>query len=343
MQTLSRYYSNTFSDTEKQNAINLFLGVYVPRNITTPIWELSSDYILHHSLTRGIRPCHSRSTSQWWDAERPGRLALLMPVTPFELKVDLYLDHHRPYEFCILSELFSHLKSHSVRDYMPHFTTDESPFSVRRQPGKRQEELSRSQSTSPAIKNPGMTGQASTSSTISSGTSSTESEAGDEDELSVVSSMSEDEEDSNPSLSLTSFFPPMTETYGNYLQEPSRVDSIIYKRYEQIYCATGAPEGKTAAATAPLVLIQRSSFCLDSSVETDPLTVTHRCRNIYEEHVMMAVRGPQPPDNRYDPLARKDHAAEVGVEAEVSEEAIKIDPCLNCPHPLPPQGLEADA
>lgn len=309
MQTLSRYYSNTFSDTEKQNAINLFLGVYIPRNNTTPIWELSSDYILHHSLTRGVRPCHSRSTSQWWDAEVMESLplaveetrktvALLMPVTPFEPKVDLYLDHHRPYEFCILSELFSHLMSHSVRDYMPHFTTDESPFSVRRRPGKRQEELSRSQSTSPAIKNPGMTGQASTSSTASSGTSSTESEASDEDELSVVSSMSEDEEDSNPSLSLTSFFPPMTETYGNYLQEPSRVDNLIYKRYEQIYRATSAPEGKGAAATAPLVLIQRSSFCLDSSVETDPPTVTRRCRNIYEEHVMTAVRGPQPPDNR---------------------------------------------
>ena len=154
---------------------------------------------------------------------------------------------------------------------MPHFTTDESPFSVRRRPGKRQEELSRSQSASPAIKNPGMTGQASTSSTTSSGTryaktlswyscglwplnslclccvckdcgmfsngvlysSSTESEASDEDELSVVSSISEDEEDSNPSLSLTSFFPPMTETYGNYLQEPSRADSLIYKRWNK--------------------------------------------------------------------------------------------------------------
>lgn len=30
MQTLSRYYSNTFSDTEKQHSINLFLGLYIP-------------------------------------------------------------------------------------------------------------------------------------------------------------------------------------------------------------------------------------------------------------------------------------------------------------------------
>lgn len=29
MQTLSRYYSNTFSDQEKQHTINLFLGKYI--------------------------------------------------------------------------------------------------------------------------------------------------------------------------------------------------------------------------------------------------------------------------------------------------------------------------
>lgn len=32
MQTLSRYYSNTFSDTEKQHSINLFLGYYIPHD-----------------------------------------------------------------------------------------------------------------------------------------------------------------------------------------------------------------------------------------------------------------------------------------------------------------------
>lgn len=30
MQTLSRYYSNTFSDTEKQHSMNLFLGYFIP-------------------------------------------------------------------------------------------------------------------------------------------------------------------------------------------------------------------------------------------------------------------------------------------------------------------------
>lgn len=61
-------------------------------------------------------------------------------------------------------------KKLSCRDYMPNFTTDESPFTVRLRIGKRQEELALAQSAAPPIKNPSMTGQASTSSTASSGT-----------------------------------------------------------------------------------------------------------------------------------------------------------------------------
>lgn len=63
VQTLSRYYSNTFSglfsnrsnsffkyfyiDTEKQHAMNLFLGVFRPKNGRSHFWELASDYHLH--------------------------------------------------------------------------------------------------------------------------------------------------------------------------------------------------------------------------------------------------------------------------------------------------------
>uniref|UniRef100_A0A0N5CAH5 SAC domain-containing protein n=1 Tax=Strongyloides papillosus TaxID=174720 RepID=A0A0N5CAH5_STREA len=50
IQTISRYYSNTFGDYEKQNSINLFLGLYVPyemKNIYPPIWDMPSDFVLH--------------------------------------------------------------------------------------------------------------------------------------------------------------------------------------------------------------------------------------------------------------------------------------------------------
>ncbi|CAJ0927665.1 unnamed protein product, partial [Mesorhabditis belari] len=48
LQTLSRYYSNTFGDYDKQAAINLFLGIYRPQiTCQTSLWDLSSDYYLH--------------------------------------------------------------------------------------------------------------------------------------------------------------------------------------------------------------------------------------------------------------------------------------------------------
>jgi hypothetical protein len=42
-----RFYSNAYTDAEKQDAINLFLGNYVPLPGAPPLWELDSDYYLH--------------------------------------------------------------------------------------------------------------------------------------------------------------------------------------------------------------------------------------------------------------------------------------------------------
>lgn len=48
MQTCRRYYSNTFSDAEKQNAHNLFLGLFIPEDNKPAIWENMNDYYLHN-------------------------------------------------------------------------------------------------------------------------------------------------------------------------------------------------------------------------------------------------------------------------------------------------------
>lgn len=51
IQTLSRYYSNTFNDLEKQNGINLFLGLFRPYLTPKPmLWELYSDRYLHFPI-----------------------------------------------------------------------------------------------------------------------------------------------------------------------------------------------------------------------------------------------------------------------------------------------------
>lgn len=77
----------------------------------------------------------------------------------------IYIFFYRPYELSLLSEVYAYKISHSVRDFMPHFTTSFSPFAVRIRPGRRREETGNKNLN---MKNPSMTGQSSTSSTTSS-------------------------------------------------------------------------------------------------------------------------------------------------------------------------------
>lgn len=173
MQTLSRYYSNTFSDAEKQNTINLFLGLFIPDENKPQIWEYSTDYYFHH---KPVCLNIDRPLSQWWDTD----VLKCLPYAYNNLAkacteiirihqrdaemIDAYVDYHRPYELSIVSDVFSYQISNSIRDFMPNGTTNYSPFTIRIRPGKRREQMSNKN----LMKNPSLTGQSSTSSTASS-------------------------------------------------------------------------------------------------------------------------------------------------------------------------------
>lgn len=45
--SVRRFYSNAYTDDEKQGAINLFLGNFIPKRGQPALWELNSDYYLH--------------------------------------------------------------------------------------------------------------------------------------------------------------------------------------------------------------------------------------------------------------------------------------------------------
>ena len=47
LNTVSRYYSNSFTDADKQDAINVFLGKYLPDPDELELWSLDSDKFLH--------------------------------------------------------------------------------------------------------------------------------------------------------------------------------------------------------------------------------------------------------------------------------------------------------
>ncbi|KAL5230826.1 hypothetical protein ABZP36_029602 [Zizania latifolia] len=47
LKSIKRYYSNAYTDGEKQDAINLFLGYFQPQDGKPSLWELDTDYYLH--------------------------------------------------------------------------------------------------------------------------------------------------------------------------------------------------------------------------------------------------------------------------------------------------------
>nr|GMC77408.1 phosphoinositide phosphatase SAC2-like isoform X1 [Ipomoea batatas] len=51
--TIQRYYSNAYMDAEKQDAINVFLGYFLPLDGKPALWELDSDQFGRHSLAFG--------------------------------------------------------------------------------------------------------------------------------------------------------------------------------------------------------------------------------------------------------------------------------------------------
>ena len=61
------FHSNSL-DADKQMAINVFLGVFQPQEGEKNVWELSTDYYLHHTLARVLPQTHSTSShTKWWD------------------------------------------------------------------------------------------------------------------------------------------------------------------------------------------------------------------------------------------------------------------------------------
>jgi len=48
IESIRRFYSNSFVDAQRQEAINLFLGNYTITKGQPTLWELTTDYYLHH-------------------------------------------------------------------------------------------------------------------------------------------------------------------------------------------------------------------------------------------------------------------------------------------------------
>ncbi|CAH1159816.1 unnamed protein product [Phaedon cochleariae] len=297
MQTLSRYYSNTFSDAEKQNAINLFLGLFIPEEEKPQIWDYTNDYYFHH------KPIifSLKSMTQWWDNgvlkclpyafnDLTKACSELIQVHSRDVEmIDSYLDYYRPYELGVLDDLFSLKISNSIRDFMPSFTTSYSPFALRVRPVRRREEGS---TKGAAMKNPSVTGQSSSCSTASSTSSSSENESSDDEDGSyakVAEGTSSKGSIPEP-FTFKRMFPTMKQVYGTELQRPSPEDILTYKKYVLI--------GKKASGSAKSIFTSPcgemktvGDIPRDTCFKVTPPIVSQGSIQVYKKYISVGEKG----------------------------------------------------
>uniref|UniRef100_A0A671X4W9 FIG4 phosphoinositide 5-phosphatase n=1 Tax=Sparus aurata TaxID=8175 RepID=A0A671X4W9_SPAAU len=137
MQTLSRYYSNAFSDADRQDAINLFLQVYQPSEAKPHLWELPTDFYLNTHILVFFSVCLwlncARSCVDAVPCEETMKKVKVKSVNRFDESIDIYTEFFKPYEITSFDDTFCIAMTNSAREFMPKTVgVDPSPFTVRK-------------------------------------------------------------------------------------------------------------------------------------------------------------------------------------------------------------------
>lgn len=142
VESFKRFYNNSFLDAQRQESYNLFLGNYIYRNGHPMLWDLSSDYYLHHTEPRSMFGRRRPSYRKWYT---PAYLeSPTIPPTlwsreiadhPLEFFDDYWAEYYRPFTLSSFRKLFA-FKIKSNLTFIDVKTTSEgrfdlSPFVVR--------------------------------------------------------------------------------------------------------------------------------------------------------------------------------------------------------------------
>jgi len=145
VESFKRYYNNSFLDGQRQEAYNLFLGNYIWTQGGPMLWDLATDYYLHHADPRSWSSKHRRSYINWYTPKfleprtlpphtDPSGLTKDKPLGFFD---DYWLEYYKPLAVSSLLKVFSYMgKMNSTLRYIPVRSTQEgrydlSPFKVR--------------------------------------------------------------------------------------------------------------------------------------------------------------------------------------------------------------------
>ncbi|KAG5952803.1 hypothetical protein E4U53_007957 [Claviceps sorghi] len=139
IESFKRYYNNSFLDSQRQEAYNLFLGNYVYSQHQPLLWELSTDYYLHHIHPRDWSTTKSKNYIKWYDSSHLNPRTVSGPSVKRKLSVeavdDYWLEYYRPATLSSFPKMFAY-KMNSTIKYIPLKSTqdgryDLSPFRVR--------------------------------------------------------------------------------------------------------------------------------------------------------------------------------------------------------------------
>ncbi|XP_028647144.2 polyphosphoinositide phosphatase [Erpetoichthys calabaricus] len=311
MQTLSRYYSNAFSDADRQDAINLFLQVFQPFENKPHLWELPTDTYLHNKNTMHYS-YFRRSYTYWWTpavlpylplpydevlcTENRKKLAIKR-FNKYDESIDIYTEFFRPYELSCFDESFCLSMTNSAREFMPKTVgIDPSPFTVRKpeETGKsvlgnksNKEEAVLQRKTAASAPPPPTEEAVSSSSEDDSGTDKEEEGTGSQRSTPVKLS------DTTDTTKVQEDLPQLhvKEVYGlNPAEHPSEDDLLIYQRFvvlgqnqHKVERRNQIMDAKHAEAMISLDYI--SDFSDDSIYAVQPPAVSRKSTEIFENHI----------------------------------------------------------
>ncbi|KAA0708172.1 Polyphosphoinositide phosphatase [Triplophysa tibetana] len=257
MQTLSRYYSNAFSDADRQDSINLFLQVFQPSESKPHLWELPTDFYLHHTDTM-ILPQHRHSYTHWWSAdvlmflplpsdegqnEENSKKVSVRRVNRFDESIDIYSEFFSPYELTSLDDMFSITMTNSAREFMPKTVgLDPSPFTVRKPDESAKSVLGNKSSKEETVLQRKTAASAPPPPSEEQISSSSEDESDEDREDDTTTSqrstpirLSDHSDSVRTHEDPPQRLPPVRETYGlNLSAFPPDDDVIVYRRFAHL-------------------------------------------------------------------------------------------------------------
>ncbi|KAF2968162.1 hypothetical protein GQX73_g5466 [Xylaria multiplex] len=143
IESFKRYYNNSFLDSQRQEAYNLFLGNYIFAQGQPMLWDLSTDYYLHHEDPRTWSEKSHHDYINWFNPAFLDKMTLPASVPmredlrdkPVSFFDDYWLEYYRPATLSSFPKMFSY-KMNSTIKYIPFRSTQEgkydlSPFRVR--------------------------------------------------------------------------------------------------------------------------------------------------------------------------------------------------------------------